>query len=172
MRKILLGLAAAVAISVGALSLDAATDEEDNPTALAGAMSGVKTTLEAGLKASEREGEPISAKFEIEDGKLQLSIYTATDKGFVETVLDPATAAIVKAERITEADDLKEANIQSGSMATASRSSLLTTTAEVVKANAGFRAVRVVPDIQEGRSVALVTLLQGTNFKTVTAPLN
>jgi hypothetical protein len=127
MRKMLLGLAAAVAISVGALSLDAATDEEDNPTALAGAMSGVKTTLEAGLKASEREGEPISAKFEIEDGKLQLSIYTATDKGFVETVLDPATAAIVKAERITEADDLKEANIQSGSMATASRSSLLTT---------------------------------------------
>jgi hypothetical protein len=80
MRKMLLGLAAAVAISLGALSLDAATDEEDNPTALAGAMSGVKTTLEAGLKASEREGEPISAKFGIEDGKLQLSIYTATEE--------------------------------------------------------------------------------------------
>ena len=45
MRKMLLGLAAAVAISVGALSLDAATDEEDNPTALAGAMSGVSANV-------------------------------------------------------------------------------------------------------------------------------
>jgi hypothetical protein len=151
--------------------LDRATAEENNPAALAKAMSGAKVTLEAGLKASEREGKPISAKFEVEDGKLELSVYAAKDKDFVEVVVDPATAATVKTEKITGGDDLKDANIHSGSMATATQS-LQSTTDATVKANAGFRAVSVVPDLKNGRSVAVVTLLQGTSFKTVTMPLD
>jgi hypothetical protein len=150
--------------------LDRATAEEDDPAALAKAMSGAKVTLEAALKASEREGKPISAKFEIEDGKLQLSVYAARDKDFVEVVLDPATAATIKSEKIT-GDDLKDANIQSGSLATATQS-LQSATDATVKANAGFRAVSAVPDLRNGRSVAVVTLLQGTSFKTVTMPLD
>jgi len=144
--------------------------DEDNPAALAKAMSGAKATLEAGLKASEREGKPISAKFEVEDGKLQLSVYAAKDRDFVEVVLDPATAAIVKTEKITGGDDLKDANIQSGALATATQS-LESATEAAVKANAGFRAVSVVPDLKDGLSVAVVTLSQGNNFKTVTMPL-
>ena len=53
-----------------------ARGEEKDQTALASALQGVPTSLEAGLMTSERQGKPISAKFEIEDGKLQLSVYT------------------------------------------------------------------------------------------------
>jgi hypothetical protein len=158
----LLGIAAAAAPAIA---------EEANTAKLATAMQGAKATLEAGLKASEREGKPISAKFEIEDGKLQLSVYTAKDKAFAEVVLDPTTAAITKTEKITGGDDLKEANEQAGAMATA-KLSLLAATETALKANTAFRAVSVVPDMKDGHSVATVTLLQGTNFKKVTAPLD
>ena len=42
--------------------------EEGNPAALAAAMKNATATLQGGLKASEAQGTPISAKFEIEDG--------------------------------------------------------------------------------------------------------
>ena len=41
---------------------------EGDPAALAAAMKDATATLQGGLKASEREGTPISAKFEIDDG--------------------------------------------------------------------------------------------------------
>jgi hypothetical protein len=157
-------------LGIAALSLPVSA-EEYGSAALASAMQQAKATLEAGLKASESAGKPISAKFEIEDGKLQLSVYTAKDKAFAEVVLDPATAAIAKTEKITEGDDLKEANEQAGALATA-KISLLAATETAVKANTGFRAVSVMPDMKDGRSIATVTLLQGTNFKQVAAPLD
>jgi hypothetical protein len=163
-----IGVLALLGIAVVAMPVIA---EEANPAKLAAAMQGAKATLEAGLKASEREGKPISAKFEIEDGKLQLSVYVTKGDGFVEVVLDPATAAIVKSEKITDGEDLKEARTQTGSLATATQT-LLSATEAVVKANAGSRAVSVMPDMKDGLSVAVVTLLlQGTNFQKVTAPL-
>ena len=51
----------------------ARADEKSDQAALAAALKDTKVTLEDGLKASEREGTPISAKFEVEDGKFQLS---------------------------------------------------------------------------------------------------
>src|SRR5713101_5198951 len=41
---------------------------------LADAVKHAKVSLDAGLKASEREGKPISGKFELDEGKLQLSV--------------------------------------------------------------------------------------------------
>ena len=86
--------------------------EEADSAALAAAMQNASATLQGGLKASEAQGTPISAKFEIEDGKLQLSVYTMKGNDFMEVVADPATGAIAKAEKITDADDLKEAALQ------------------------------------------------------------
>src|SRR5205809_4578129 len=83
-----------------------------DPAALAAAMKDATATLQGGLKASEREGTPISAKFEIEDGKLQLSVYTLKGNDFMEVVADPMTGAIANAEKITDADDLKAATSQ------------------------------------------------------------
>jgi len=145
--------------------------DEGNPTALAAAMKNATATLQGGLKASEAQGTPISAKFEIEDGKLQLSIYTIKGNDFTEVVADPNIGAIAKAERITDADDLKEATEQKAAMAKA-KVLLLTATETAVKANAGSRAISIVPELKSGQATAEVTLLQGTTFKKVTEKLD
>jgi hypothetical protein len=68
-------LVPAVSLSlVGSLSLAAEEKQskESEKQALAKDVKTVKVSLEKGLSASEAEGKPISAKFEIEDGKLHL----------------------------------------------------------------------------------------------------
>jgi hypothetical protein len=101
-------------------------------------MKDASATLQGGLKASEPQGTPISAKFEIEDGKLQLSIYTMKGNDFMEVVADPKSGAIAKAEKITDAEDLKAATSQKTAMAKA-KVSLLTAAETAVKGNPGLR---------------------------------
>jgi hypothetical protein len=144
---------------------------EADAAALAAALKDATATLQGGLKASEREGTPISAKFEIEDGKLQLSVYTMKGDGFMEVVADPKTGAIAKAEKITDAADLKAAASQKAAMAKA-KVPLMTATETAVKANAGFRAVSIYPELKGGQATAEVTLLQGTTFKKVVEKLD
>jgi hypothetical protein len=153
--------------AVGAI----ARAEEGNPAALAAAMKNATATLQGGLRASEAQGTPISAKFEIEDGKLQLSIYTMKGNDFMEVVADPNTGAVAKAEKITDAGDLKEATEQKAAMAKA-KVPLLTATETAVRANAGSRAVSIVPELKSGQAIAEVTLLQGATFKKVTEKLD
>jgi hypothetical protein len=145
--------------------------EEGDPAALAAAMKNATATLQGGLRASEAQGTPISAKFEIEDGKLQLSVYTMKGNDFMEVVADPNTSAIAKAEKITDADDLKEATEQKAAM-TKAKVPLLNATETAVTANAGYRAVSIVPELKNGQATAEVTLLQGTTIKKVTEKLD
>ena len=145
--------------------------EGGDEAALAAAMKNASATLQGGLKASEAQGTPISAKFEIEDGKLQLSIYTMRGNDFTEIVADPNTGAIAKAEKIADAGDLKEAAEQKAAMAKA-KVPLLTATETAVNANAGSLAVSIVPELKNGQATAEVTLLQGTAFKKVSEKLD
>ena len=145
--------------------------EGGDEAALAAAMKNASATLQGGLKASEAQGTPISAKFEIEDGKLQLSVYTMKGSDFMEVVADPNTGTIAKAEKITDAGDLKEAAEQKATMAKA-KVPLLTATETAVNANAGSRAVSIVPELKNGQATAEVTLLQGTSLKKVTEKLD
>ena len=148
-----------------------ASAEGGDEAALAAAMKNAMATLQGGLKASEGQGTPLSAKFEIEDGKLQLSIYTMKGNDFMEVVADPNTGAIAKAEKIIDADDLKAAASQKVAMAKA-KLPLLTAAETAVKANAGSRAVSIFPELKNGQATAEVTLLQGTAFKRVTEKLD
>jgi len=145
--------------------------EEGNPAALAAAMKSASATLQSGLRASEAQGTPISAKFEIEDGKLQLSVYTMKGSDFMEVVADPRTGAVAKAEKITDADDLKEAAAQKAAMAKA-KVPLLTAAEKAVSENAGSRAVSIIPELKNGQALAEVTLLTGDVFKKVTERLD
>jgi hypothetical protein len=146
-------------------------EESGDPAVLAAMLKGVTVTLQSGLKASEGAGTPISAKFEIDNGKLQLSIYTMKGSDFFEVVVDPKTGVIAKTEKITDAGDLKDAAGQKAAMAKATLS-LLTALDTAVKANAGFRAVSVVPQLRDGHAVAEVTLVQEMSFKKVTEKLD
>jgi len=153
--------------TIGAAPVQAESDR----AALAAALKNASATLQGGIKASEAQGTPISAKFELEDGKLQLSVYTMRGDSFTEVVADPNTGAIKEAETIKKADDLKEATAQKAAMAKA-KVPLLTAAETAVNANAGFQAVSIYPQLQNGNPMAEVTLLQGTTFKKVMQKLD
>jgi len=138
---------------------------------LAKAMKAAKVSLQRGLSASAREGTPISAKYEVEHGKLQLSVYTMKGDKFSEVIVDHQTGKVAKAEPITGGEDLTAAKAQSEAMAKAKRS-LDAAAAEAVKENKGFRAVSVMPAIKDGHPVADVTLVKGTAWKTVAEKLD
>ena len=92
----------------------------EDPAALAAALANVPTTLEKGLQTSERTGKPISAKFEIEEGKLRLSVYTVMTEDTPRSSWLPTAGNVIKAEKITDADDLKAAAAQKAAMEKAS----------------------------------------------------
>jgi hypothetical protein len=169
MRK---DLAVAVAVT-GILAAVASSSwaGEDNPAALAKALPEASVSLDQGLKASEREGKPISGKYEIEDGALQLSVYTMKGGQFSEVIVDHKTGAIKKAEKIMDADDLKNAKEQGQAMAKA-KVSLDNAVADATKANSGYRAVSAMPTLDAGKSVANITLMKGEDVKKVMEKLD
>ena len=149
----------------------AQTPADQEHAELAKALKDAKIPLERGLTASAKEGKPISAKYEVEDGKLQLSVYTMKGNNFSEVIVDHKTGKIAKAEPITKGDDLSHAKEQSEAMAKAKRS-LGAAASEAVKENKGYRVVSVMPAMKEGHPVADVTLVKGTEWKTVSEKLD
>ena len=128
-------------------------------------------SLGDGLAASAREGKPVSAKFEIDDGKLQLSVYTMKADGFADVAIDPKTGAIAKVEKITDAEDLEAAMTQKAAMEKAT-TSLLAATETAVMANAGYQALSITPEMREGHPTADITLLQGETVKNIAEKLD
>jgi signal transduction histidine kinase len=78
--------------------------DEDGDGDLVGQLASAKGSLEAALAASAAQGQPISAKFELDDGHLSLSVYTMKDGKFSEVVLDHDTLA-VKEQRVPLGDE-------------------------------------------------------------------
>src|SRR5881409_4520553 len=68
---------------------------------LAKALNDAKISLQRGLTASAKEGKPISAKYEMEEGKLQLSVYTMKGDNFSEVIVDHKSGKVAKAAPIT-----------------------------------------------------------------------
>lgn len=138
---------------------------------LAKALSGAKVSLGAGLTASASEGKPISAKFEVDDDKLQLSVYTEKNGKFSEVVVDPQSGKVVKSEPITEGEDLAAAKAQSAAMAKA-KTSLTEALGKAIGENTGFRAVSIMPSLKSGHPIAEVELVKSDEWKTVTVLLD
>ncbi|GAC1335368.1 MAG: hypothetical protein NVSMB26_19800 [Beijerinckiaceae bacterium] len=144
--------------------------EDNNNPALAKALSEATVPLEQGPKASEREGKPISGKYELEDGALQLSVYVMKGDSFNEVIVDHKSAAIKKTEPV-EDDDLQQAKEQAQALSHA-KLSLETALSNAVRANVGYRAVEIVPTVDRaGKPVASVTLMKGDEVKKVTENL-
>src|SRR5262245_12725793 len=155
-----------------AASLGSSQPHDDKERAeVAQALKGAKLSLQQGVTASAKEGRPISAKYEVEEGKVQLSVYTVKGDRFSEVIVDHMTGAVARAEPLTKDDDLKAAREQSAVMAKAKRA-LAAATADAVKANQGFRAVSVMPAMKDDHPVAEVMLVKGTAWKTVTEKLD
>ena len=122
------------------------------------------------MTASESKGQPISAKFEIDEGNFQLSVYTARGGAFQEVVVDHTTGKIAKAGPLDEAADVAAAKKQMAAMSKA-KTALKAATDKAEQENAGYRAVSVTPMLKANHAVAIVTLVKGTQFKSVSESL-
>jgi len=164
-------LALAVLGLVGGQSARAQTYGSPEEAAVAKALKDVKVSLQQGLTASQRDGTPISGKFEMEHEKLQLSVYPMKGGKFSEVIVDHATGKVAKVEAITEGEDLTAAQAQRAAMAKAKKN-LRAAVDAAVKANAGSRAISVIPALKDGHPVATVTLAKGDAVTTVSEKLD
>lgn len=158
-------------IVIAAIGSVASADEDEAPgAALAKFMPAAKVTLQQGLTAAESRGQPISAKFEVDEGRFQLSVYTAQGGKFSEVLVDYKTGKVAKSEAITGGEDLADAKKQMGAFAKAKKS-LKSAVEQAEQASSGYRAVSVTPKLSSGHAVAVVTLLKGTQAKSVAESL-
>ena|SRR5713226_5037779 len=171
MKKTRCILAATVAMLVLNLAVWAQEPSGKERAELAKAVSAAKVSLEKSLVASATGGKPISAKFEVEDGKLQLSVYTMKGDKFYEVVIDHQTGKIAKTEPITEGEDLAAAKSQSEAMAKA-RLSLREAVSKALAEHKGFLAVSIFAEIKDGHPVADLSLVKGEEWQTVTEKLD
>jgi len=152
---------AGIAVTVLAQS-SSGTDRES----LARKLRGAWLPLESGMTLSRSEGTPISAKYEIDDGTFQLSVYTMSGDRMAEVIVDYSVGTITKVDVLTDSADLEAAHAQKQAMAAATRS-LEAATAEVVGRSSGYRAVSAMPRLNDGHPVAEITLVNGTDWRVV-----
>ena len=138
---------------------------------LAPVVAGSKVTLEQGLLTSKKNGKPVSAKFEVENGKPQLSVYTIKDGSkYFEVIVDQTSGEIAKTDPITGGDDLTEAKKQNDGMFRATRE-LREAVKEAKRDNPGYSAVSVWSEMKDTHSVATVTLVKENDWKTAVIDL-
>ena len=164
-------LAAVLTVGViGTVSSVGSLANEASGAAVVKYMTTAKVSLQEGLKAAESEGQPISGKFEVNDGHLQLCVYTTKDGKFSEVLVDQSTGRVAKSEAITGNNDLANAQKEMEACSK-SKTSLQTAVIKAELANPGYRAVSVTPTLSHGHPVAVVSLVQGTQVRSIAEPL-
>jgi hypothetical protein len=148
-----------------------ADDEDASQEALIQILDTAKINLQQGLAAGEQQGKPISAKFEVDDGKLQLSVYTAKEGKFFEVLVNHVTGKVLRAEPITEGDDLAAATEQNAAMANA-KTSLQAAVDKTMAQSANTRAVSVVPSMKDGRPIASIDVLTYNRVRAIQQSLD
>jgi hypothetical protein len=156
---------AAVAVAFWAIPVGAAMSDKEKAD-LAPVVTAAKVTLEQGLATSKKNGKPVSAKFEIENGKPQLSVYVVKDGNkYSEVVVDHNSGEIAKADPIS-GDDLAAAKKQADGLFRATRE-LREAVKEAKRDNPGYQAVSVWSEMKESHSIATVLLVKDNDWKTV-----
>ena len=88
-------------------------------------------------------------------------------------IVNHTSGKIAKSEVIKDGEDLTHATDQSKAMAKAkAKRSLSAAVAKAVAGNAGFRALSVVPSLEQNKPIATIVLQNATGTKTVSEPLN
>ena len=155
---------------MSAMPAFAQTSATEGQYTLAQALRSAWLPLESGLVISAREGTPLSAKYEIDGGTFQLSVYVMKPGAFAEVIVDHDAGTVAKVVEITDGGDLVAAQAQRIVM-TGAQYSLATATSHAVDANRGYRAVSVTPVLRDGRPSAEVTLVRGEDRKVVVETL-
>jgi hypothetical protein len=177
-RTMMLMTAGAIALGFAGLAgfagnnaFSADDDEDASQEALIKLLDTAKINLQQGLAAAEQQGQPISAKFEVDDGKLQLSVYTAKEGKFFEVLINHVTGKVLRAEPITEGEDLSAAREQSAATANA-KTSLQAAVDKTIAQSANTRAVSVVPSMKDGHPIASIDVLTYNQVRAIQQPLD
>ncbi len=170
-RIVACALLAGISLAVLSSTLPARSESTGERAAPARELQSAWLPLESAMVPSQSEGTPISAKYEIDDGTFQLSVYPMKAAGFSEVIVDYSAGTITKVETITDAGDLATARAQKDALAKAART-LGEATAEVVRQHSGYRAVNAVPSLDGEDPVVEVILFNGSDWKTVTGRLD
>ena len=162
------GMAAAGTLLVTSVASGQATKAH---TELAAAMRGANhVALADGIATASASGKPISARYEYEDGHLQLSVFVEK-AGYSEVFVDHMTGKVARIDKITGGDDLKDAKAQSKAFAKAT-ATLASAVTKALGENPGYTAVEVTPVLLGKHCVAEITLMKDGQFKGVTSPLD
>jgi hypothetical protein len=156
-----------LAIGIAVAGRSAWAEGANSTAALANALSEASVSLDQKLKASQSQGQPSSGKYEVENGAVQLSVYTTKGDQFAEVVVDHKSGSIKKAEPITDANDLKDAKEQEEATGKAPLS-LRYGCRGRCQGEQRYRAVSAVPMLIGGQPVASITPMKGEEVKKVT----
>lgn len=127
--------------------------------AAARSVKNSRTSLQDGLAQAQSKGKPVSGQFESDNGKILLSIVTATSNGYSEVLLDPETGNVLKAVEITDPGDVNDATTQNTAMTQANQP-LQSAADDAEHGNDGYIAVSIRPEMQDGHPVAHITLVR------------
>jgi hypothetical protein len=174
--KLAIAGVAMVALLVGAaVKRDQAPEQKPEPdsdkmgvdvAALSAALKDSKVPLHAGIRMVSKEAIPLSANYELKEGKLLLAVYTVRGDEFFETIVDPQTGKAIMGGPITIDDDLVVVREQA-KVVTGSSHPLWEVVFRVERANQGYRAVSVVPEQGEQGPAAIVILMKDLELMAV-----
>ena len=170
MNKIVALVAAALMVLLSVEFVCAQDFDQKEQAQIAKLLPQARVSLAEGLTVSAREGRPIAAGFEIDSGRLNLWVFVRKGSRFLEVTLDYDSGEIVAVELITKQDDVRDAKSQNQAMAYA-KMSLREATEKAIRENPGFRAVEIVPRLDEGAPRAKIVLHRGEEFREITQDL-
>jgi len=145
--------------------------EENYLAAVMRELPQATVSLDEAIKVSKREGKPISAEYDVEDGSLQISVYAKNGDQFSEVIVDPKSGLIIKTKPLTDPKEIREAEAESAAI-TKAKLPLEAALGAAVSANNGYRAVGIIPIINDDEPVATVTMIGGDGIKTVAEKLD
>jgi len=145
--------------------------EENYLAAVMRELPQATVSLDEAIKVSKREGKPISAEYDVEDGGLQISVYAKNGDQFSEVIVDPKSGLIIKTKPLTDPKEIREAEAESAAI-TKAKLPLEAALGAAVSANNGYRAVGIIPIINDDEPVATVTMIGGDGIKTVAEKLD
>jgi hypothetical protein len=149
-----------------------ADDEDASQEALIKLLDTAKVSLQQGLGASEQQGKPISGKFEVDDRKLQLSVYTVNEGKFFEVLINHVTGKVLRAEPITEGEDLAAAKEQQNAAMANAKTSLQAAVDKTMAQSANIRDLSVVPSMKDGRPITSIDVLTYNQVRAIQQPLD
>lgn len=172
---------AVLGVALVALLVGAAVKREQSPeqtpgsdsektgvdvAALSAALGSSRTPLHAAIRMVSKDAIPLSANYEMKEGKLLVAVYSAQGDGFFETIIDPQTGKAIMSGPITIDDDLEVVREQA-KVISGSSHPLWEVVFRVERSNQGYRAVSVIPEAGEQGPAAIVILMKGMELMAV-----